>query len=1669
VFIDSFLIGTSASSSNGGLTTNIEQSRRSQIDLQAAPQSLQASSANGSLNAALTSNASGTAAYTTRQVGDMLYFDVADFVRSTLGLPTSDGSGGQKTFAVSGGNTVTIANFGGIGSKLEEDRIALPENVKFEQLSIVSGTGENASDTLVKLTDTGSVLALLKGIKPTAIDELTFVRLDSNNQVIPDVKTELVKRSVLPANTFATGATSGQFLALNNDGSVSAVNANGVPVPFNAPNGQSVQGFSAVLPGAKAGTYLVLSDNGYGSKANSADALLRFYAIEPNFETGSVSPVNLKTGDKLEGFTSDSFVQLNDKNGVLKGIQTIVADLETYPNSDKIQAGGIPVDPSIKQNRLLTGADFDLESFRRAADGTYWFGEEFGPFLLHTDANGTLLKAPIATPNPSKLNTLNGQDPLVIGHRGASGYRPEHTLEAYRYAIELGADFVEPDVVSTKDGVLIARHEVNIKDTTDVADRPEFADRFTTKTIDGTEESGWFADDFTLAEIKTLRAKERLAFRDQSFNGQFEIPTLQEIIDFVKTVEATTGKKIGIYPETKHPTYHTEKGLALEEPLVKLLKDNNFTDPSRVFIQSFEVGNLKKLNGLIDVPLVQLMDAADTNLDGSLVEVKPYDFVASGDSRTYKDLRSPEGLAEVATYADGIGPWKRMIVSVKGTDANGDGKADDVNGDGAVNDADKTLTPSTTLVQDAHNAGLLVHPYTFRNEPRYLASDYKGDPEKEIRQFIELGVDGYFTDFSDTGAAAKAYETQDFVRSPDNPAFANLSEADKVKAANLARSRGFEGMASSPDGSKLYTLLEGAVTTDSNQNRLFISEFDTSTKKYTDNVYAYRLNAPNRAIGDMTAINDHEFIVIERDNGQGDASDPAVTNPARSKKLYKIDINQIDREGFVKKELLADLLNIADPSGIGGDGTKNGVFTFPFVTIEDVLILDPQTLLVANDNNYPFSVGRKPGQADNSEFIQIKLDQSLDLALPAPTPKPKVVVISLDGATPRLVNQYLESGVLKQDEGLGLLKNKGVSADRNETITPSLTAPSHIAIATGSNAANNDINANSFHLVASPFTQNISGFGAPIGGYSFDVHGPTESAEPTAEPLWINLRNNGKKVVAATFPGADGVDVKIPGLPDSPIVQPASDRTVDYTVPFGAFAGVGAQGFNLTAADFATASDRTVSQLASAGKTVYSPVLQTKNSFDIFTVGGVNYDIQAAALDTTNDNKVDYDTLVFFDATLGIQSGPFNLPSTGPAYVKAGSKTSSPFYLEGSSNKAGTAFYVSNFAPDLSTVRFARYSANFIPATPAVQANVDDINNNVGFWAPQPDFRIPQKLSPGFNTFSDAELEAIYDDQVRSFVDYQTRVALRSITQNPDSDLVLTYIEQPDGSQHQFLISDPRQANNPLDPTSIGTGQDKAKIERYNSYVETAYKAADAAVQKIIQTVGVDSNGIPNSDIIVVSDHGFAPFYTSVNVNNFLKSQGFDSNKVRAVTSGPAVNVYFNLQGREPNGTVSREEYVTLQKQVTEALKNFVDTNPKYVDGTRPVFDKIYDRPLPTDLNDPSFGRGTSEFIGQDSGDVFALLTEGYNFDGTQTPVVQRLGDAPTQTPVFSVPSFYGAHGYDPTSPNMSAIFYAAGPTFSNGTLSQVKNIDIAPTISKILGVELASTVQGTPIDTSNP
>ncbi|MBD2567473.1 glycerophosphodiester phosphodiesterase [Anabaena lutea] len=310
------------------------------------------------------------------------------------------------------------------------------------------------------------------------------------------------------------------------------------------------------------------------------------------------------------------------------------------------------------------------------------------------------------------------QRPIIIAHRGASGYRPEHTLAAYELAINLGADYIEPDLVITKDGILIARHENEISETTDIAIHAEFIHLKTTKIIDGEIKTGWFTEDFTLAELKTLKAKERIPqLRPQNtvYDGIFSIPTLQDIIDLAEAKSLELGRIIGIYPETKHPSYFKSIGLPLEDKLLTTLHKINLP----IFIQSFEVGNLQELSKKTDLPLVQLINDSG----------KPYDFVVNGDHRTYQDLVNPTELIEIAKYAQAIGVNKHLVVP---QDSNG-----------------KLLSP-TSLVNDAHQTNLKVHAWTFRNEDFFLPFDFKQNPQGEYEMFFSLGIDGVFSDYPDT-------------------------------------------------------------------------------------------------------------------------------------------------------------------------------------------------------------------------------------------------------------------------------------------------------------------------------------------------------------------------------------------------------------------------------------------------------------------------------------------------------------------------------------------------------------------------------------------------------------------------------------------------------------------------------------------------------------------------------------------------------------------------------------------------------------------------------------------------------------------------------------------------------------------------------------------------------
>ncbi|GAA4288794.1 esterase-like activity of phytase family protein [Georgenia daeguensis] len=723
----------------------------------------------------------------------------------------------------------------------------------------------------------------------------------------PHLVPTLEQRATLSADHLAEGPASG----------AAVTPANGRTGPFD---GQVIPGFSAMVDNGD-GSFWAMPDNGFGNKQNSADFLLRVYRVTPDWET-----VDGGAGE----IAVDEFISLRDPDGHID----------------------FPIVNEGTEERLLTGNDFDVESLVRAEDGTFWIGEEFGPFLLHVDATGKLLEAPVPLPDlregadgelesPQSPYLADGEEPLirsskgfeamagskdgrylypilegaitdddeqrrrwifqfdtttgeytgatwqyeadtdanlvgdafmvkndrllilerddfdgpasvtkrvyeidlrstddagyvekelvvdlldianphligtessagaygvgeefafpmqsvevvlqladgrllvgndnnypgndarypgtpddtemivldleptnrggasgaqagsndpaeVIGHRGASGYRPEHTLAAYELAMNQCVDYIEPDLVSTKDGVLVARHENEIGGTTDVADHPEFADRRTTKTIDGAQLTGWFTEDFTLAELRTLRAKERIpATRpaNTAYDGLYVVPTFEEVVDLARHSRTCDGEPMGIAPEIKHPTYFDSVGLSMEESVAEILEANGYGDKQDpVVIQSFETGNLKDLDGLTDVALAQLV-----NCSGA-----PYDLVAAGDSRTYKDLTTAEGLEGIAEYADILGACKDVMIP---------------------RNADGTLGEPTPVIEDAHRAGLEVHGWTFRAENTFLPTEFRssadpaehGDLAGEITVFLEAGMDGIFSDHPDIAVAA---------------------------------------------------------------------------------------------------------------------------------------------------------------------------------------------------------------------------------------------------------------------------------------------------------------------------------------------------------------------------------------------------------------------------------------------------------------------------------------------------------------------------------------------------------------------------------------------------------------------------------------------------------------------------------------------------------------------------------------------------------------------------------------------------------------------------------------------------------------------------------------------------------------------------------------------------
>jgi glycerophosphoryl diester phosphodiesterase len=387
-----------------------------------------------------------------------------------------------------------------------------------------------------------------------------------------------------------------------------------------------------------------------------------------------------------------------------------------------------------------------VETILRIAKRQGW---RFGP------CTAALIIAACAGQPSITMKTLDGNTPLIIGHRGLPGLYPEEVIAGYRAAIAAGTDALELDLQSSSDGVLFACHNVFLSDTTDVAEHPEFASRKKSRMVDGVMTGPeWYISDFSAAELKTLRVKQPITARSKQYDGLYPMATFQEIIDLAKqTVAIDSKRRISIYPETKNPIYQRQLGLPLEEKLLAMLtKEGWNTADSPVFVQSFEPASLKLMRKLgLKTKIVQLIDGAGIDYKTGAItyespdSAKPFSWLQAGDARTFAAMITPAGLAEIKTYADGIGPWKFYILPAHGLDAAGN----------AVSALDLASNmASTSLIVDAHKAGLFVHPYTFRDEAENLTKTYHGDPKAEYKEYFDLGADGIFTDFSTTGRVA---------------------------------------------------------------------------------------------------------------------------------------------------------------------------------------------------------------------------------------------------------------------------------------------------------------------------------------------------------------------------------------------------------------------------------------------------------------------------------------------------------------------------------------------------------------------------------------------------------------------------------------------------------------------------------------------------------------------------------------------------------------------------------------------------------------------------------------------------------------------------------------------------------------------------------------------------
>ncbi|MEA1965712.1 MAG: esterase-like activity of phytase family protein [Euryarchaeota archaeon] len=702
----------------------------------------------------------------------------------------------------------------------------------------------------------------------------------------------LVGRAVLPANTTASGPTSGQFIG---EGPI-----NGVFPPFVGE--QPVQGFSAVLK-KDDGSFYVMSDNGFGSKENSRDYNLRVYTINPDFETSEGGPGTISV---------QGFFELKDPDDLIP----------------------FPVVNEWTTERILTGADFDIESMQKASDGTFWFGDEFGPFLIHTDADGVLLDAPIPLPDFEGGIIKSPQSPMNEDYLGVMN--------------AIGAEVISPDYRLLDDG----------NESTGISDRMDAGVSSDVINVASLRKAGYLVIPYTINEKEAMRRIIDLGV-DGIITDRPDLlleVMVEEGIDPASfDSEGHRGCR-GLRPENTLPAFEH----AMELGVTTLELDTGITIDGVVVVSHNRVVSSDICRRTDGTPYEPADEVLIRNL--TLAEIQSQficdknpdparfpDQIAPGDPSNY----TMPSLQEVIDLANSMDPDVCFNIETKISPYA----------------PDETIDPDTfasALVDVIRGNGI-------ENQTVIQSFDFRTiRAVQEIAPEIETVA--LFGDFDDGTNLI-----------PDgtgkSPYLAGLEFSYRVTdAPTIPRSRGFEGMALGADGSKLYPMLEGALIDDPDQTRRIINEFDLSSKSYTGDQFYYRMEEPEHAIGDFIAVNDHEYLVIERDGSQGDLSG--------FKKIFKIDSSNPGNDSFAPKLEVVDLLNISDPDSISlpagsGDIGLGDPFAFPFVTIEDVVIIDQTTLGVLNDNNYPFSTGRNASEPDDNEFILIGLDEVLNVTVDA--------------------------------------------------------------------------------------------------------------------------------------------------------------------------------------------------------------------------------------------------------------------------------------------------------------------------------------------------------------------------------------------------------------------------------------------------------------------------------------------------------------------------------------------------------------------------------------------------------------------------------------------------------------------------------------------------------------